>query len=126
MALKSVQYQNGVLYMRGESHLTAQDAAAWYTDVLACAASNGAPIAVILDLTQTTRIATQAYIMIADATRSKAVNSIICITRSTMITEAVQAIASISERSRFYIVDSPREAQIYAQISTNNSQPARV
>lgn len=126
MALKTVQYQNSVLYMRGESHLTAQDAEAWYHDVLACAASTSAPVAVILDLTHTSRIAPQSYITIADATRSKAVSAIICVTRGTMITEAARAIAAISERGRFHIVDSAREAHIYAQISTHNASAAQV
>lgn len=126
MALKTIQYQNSVLYMRGESHLTAQDAEAWYHDVLACAASADAPVAVVLDLTQTSRIAPQSYITIADATRSKSVSAIICVTRGTMITEAARAIAAISERGRFHIVDTPREAHIYAQISTHNASTAQV
>ncbi len=126
MGLKSVQYQNGILYMRGESHLTTQDAESWFQDVQACAASSHAPVAVILDLTQTSRIAPGSYITIADATRSRSVSAIICVTRSTMITEAARAIATISERGRFHIVDTPREAHIYAQISTHNAGPAQV
>jgi hypothetical protein len=126
MALRSVQFQDGILYIQGESHLTAQDAQGCYHDALACSAGVQAPVALILDLTRTSRIAPSCYITLADATRSPAVSAVICVVRGTMITEAARAIAAISERGRFHIVETPREARIYAQISKHNASSAQV